>query len=291
MNANRKTSAGRRSPSRHSPSRRGVATLEFVLALPFLMFVFTGILSVTWATLWKTHVHSEVRNKAWKKRSASAGTQPLTLPALANPTAGIVGAESEDRFRVYRWFGGDKTAKSKNAVMAGSWDYREVPEFQGSRPHFGVLRRMASGGGLQGANVSGLRGMLQLLNMGINVDFADDASDASDDARDRAEQNRDRAERQLAGFRRELAAEQRRLDELESRREELEDRLDDLQDQRDPPPAPEGLEEDIAEVEDDINSVSSQINASRNRIREIQRALRRAENGLQQAEEMLDSLS
>ena len=285
MNTNPPTPHG---PGR--PPRRGTATFELVFAVPVLMIVFTGTISVSWAMMSKSRANTQVRHTAWKKRPAATGTQPLTLPIVANPTAGLVADDAEMDFRVYSWFGGEKTAISKNAVIAGTWDHEEVPEFQGSAPHLGVLRRMAGGGGLQGVNIGGLNAMLRLLSTAINTDFADNAMNAANDARGTAERNRAEAQRQLARARRELAAEEQRLQQLESRREQLEDRLNDLQDQRDPLPAPEGLEDEIDEVENDIREVSGQIDASMNRIREIREALRKAEHGLQQADEMLDSL-
>jgi len=124
-------------------TRRAMAPLEFVLSLPFLLAVMALVFSLGWAALKKSSVAVDARRQAWNARSAPPSSSPL-IYYMYPYTLGQVYQECHGRVDLLPSSFGSVTARSGNAVLAGSWDHTEVSGFAGSGPHFGVMRQMGS---------------------------------------------------------------------------------------------------------------------------------------------------
>ena len=74
-----------RKSSLSSSNRSGIATLEFVMALPLL---FVLMICILWEGFWligQAEVLVTSRNNAWKKRFDNAADAPLMFPVLDDP--------------------------------------------------------------------------------------------------------------------------------------------------------------------------------------------------------------
>src|SRR5215210_3487076 len=65
----------------HLPPRRGIATLEFVMALPVLLLLMVAITWLGFSVIGQTDVLITSRNKAWKRRFEDASKKPLVFSA------------------------------------------------------------------------------------------------------------------------------------------------------------------------------------------------------------------
>src|SRR5262249_10865948 len=92
-------------------SRRGIASLEFVLCLPFLLALAVAIFATSKAMLVKNGVAQQARYQAWKKRgdlAASSRSTPFRTDALG----GEISAEPSKQVRKMPVVGGPFTARS-----------------------------------------------------------------------------------------------------------------------------------------------------------------------------------
>jgi len=166
-----------------SSNRRGIASLEFVLSLPFILAVAVIIASVGLMGLRKSEVVIHSRYVSWERRTDYAQQQkdapppnpketggskltlaynksnPLGVADLTRPTAGEMLATGSNNERLARWLVEERppaanappssrffdvNAQSGCAVLMGTWDFHQVP-FAGDMPHYDVLGQMASG--------------------------------------------------------------------------------------------------------------------------------------------------
>ncbi|MDB5339237.1 MAG: hypothetical protein JWN70_4856 [Planctomycetaceae bacterium] len=130
--------------------RRGLATLEFVMSLPFLLAAFAVIIAVAMASIKKSEAAIAARNHAWEQRETGNGEQPFVLPG-----AGTDGQQNSDETQQFTLppppvsTGQTATAESKNQILTGSWSdplaemSKEEPDFV---PHFKPMGAMATQG-------------------------------------------------------------------------------------------------------------------------------------------------
>lgn len=141
-------------------SRAGVATLEFVLGLPFLMLVMAIIFAVAYTGVNKTKVVFQVRHQVWTMREDNHShtlqnykrikdTKPMQLTAGTSEKdmPGEISGTGATTWKTYSWLGGNKTATSNTVIITGTWDHKEITNFDSAGPHFSVLQRI---GGMQG---------------------------------------------------------------------------------------------------------------------------------------------
>ncbi|HMO84997.1 MAG TPA: pilus assembly protein [Lacipirellulaceae bacterium] len=156
-----------------SVSRRGIATIEFVLSLPILFILFAMILTLGMRHLDQAHVQQIVRRAAWEKRSqverSRTDSKPFALPVAGNALTGLAQAEAKRDLRVFPWLKGNRLSQTEGWVLAGSWDYAQVPEMNGGTPHLGALGRVVAGACTGAADLSGLPGLVGGLKVGSGM--------------------------------------------------------------------------------------------------------------------------
>ena len=180
----------------HRPNRNGMATLEFVLGFPFLLFIFAAIYSVSWAGVNRSKVIQRSRHEVWKMRDKSAehnleslnrnsDTKPLSIPIptktvkqALDPNIKTNGNEVErenmpgeiwgsslQNFRTYEWLGGDRRAQAFTGLIDGPWDHKEVDDLDGPLPHaFEVVHSMMGGLKPNGLGQDGASGITGIFN-------------------------------------------------------------------------------------------------------------------------------
>lgn len=217
--------------------RRGMAPLEFVLGIPFLLLLFTFIFSLGFAFLNKTTVSIEVRHAVWKTRDdpANWGDDALSVWTAIDPNSGAVEDERTKSARVANWLGGSLTVRSKAAVLTGTWDSRQVDVFEKEEPHLGVLEKMLGGSGAISQSIVTM--IHQLLKLGALP--GQDEIDAANEEKKTAEEERDK---QIKEMEEQIEKLKEELEKLKEERRELQDQYDDLKDQRD----------DLKEQQDDL---------------------------------------
>ncbi len=112
--------------------RRGMAPLEFVMALPILLLMMVGIVWLGFFVIGQTEVIIEARNKAWGKRFENDKQVPLMFPTalgdVKNPEyagdADYVTEEATTKVDVSPVFAMVPGPRSSHMILAGSWDYR-----------------------------------------------------------------------------------------------------------------------------------------------------------------------
>jgi hypothetical protein len=122
----------------HSPSNRsGVATLEFVMALPLL---FVLMICILWEGYWligQAEVIVTARNDTWKKRFDNLSDNPLSFPILPEHDIPILpkyvasadyahekASTTVDITPAFNLIPGPEAA---NHLLAGSWDFEAMP--------------------------------------------------------------------------------------------------------------------------------------------------------------------
>lgn len=159
--------------------RRGLATLELAMVLPFLVILAGILFSVARASLIRGEAILKARHQAWHNRyghgsggSLGGAGMASALGALTNTSAasGLQSGSGSKSARVQKlapanqFFSfGSITANASHEVFSGPWDHEAIP--YESQPRLGLDRRVfvyALGGGAGGMN--GLHGMLDFLN-------------------------------------------------------------------------------------------------------------------------------
>src|SRR5688572_31630552 len=123
----------RRSP----PARLGIATLEFVMALPFLLLLIVAITWLGFTVIGQTEVLVEARNKAWQQRFKNAADNPLSFPILPEhdlpilpkyvASADYVTEKVGKTVDVSPLFKGVASPNGSHTILAGAWDYEAMP--------------------------------------------------------------------------------------------------------------------------------------------------------------------
>jgi hypothetical protein len=101
--------------------RRGLASLEYAMALPLLLFLLAAILSTAYLGLGRMYAGVGARQQAWKDRENQRTGQPLFF---SPQDQALVVTKKKD---VKVFFVTSKIpTQSRLAVLGGSWDYRDV---------------------------------------------------------------------------------------------------------------------------------------------------------------------
>ena len=140
--------------STNSPSNRsGVATLEFVMALPLL---FVLMICILWEGFWligQAEVLVAARNDAWKKRFNNAADAPLMFPVLDDPVSlglyhankDYVTEKASTKVDITPAFNLIPGPESSHTILAGSWDFEAMP--LNKPPDFVLMGKAAIIGG------------------------------------------------------------------------------------------------------------------------------------------------
>src|SRR5262245_54950420 len=118
-------------------TRRGVATLEFVMALPLL---FVLMICILWEGFWligQAEVLVTARNDAWKKRFDNLADNPLSFPILPehdlpvlpkyNATADYANEKASTKVDITPAFNRIPGPEASHTILAGSWDFEAMP--------------------------------------------------------------------------------------------------------------------------------------------------------------------
>ena len=116
-------------------NRRGVATLEFVMALPLL---FVLMICILWEGHWligQAEVIVEARNNTWKKRFDNLADNPLSfpilpdynLPVLYHKDADYAHEKASTKVDITPAFNAIPGPEAANFLLAGSWDSQAMP--------------------------------------------------------------------------------------------------------------------------------------------------------------------
>jgi hypothetical protein len=129
--------------------RRGLASLEFTLALPIMLLFASAVLMVGRAGLARTAAAVSARRHSWDDRATLQSGDELNI--LWNAAAGSESARVDRSYKGWVGAGGaNPTATSKHTIFGGTWDHHGV-KFETNRglftPHLSVLGRMATFGG------------------------------------------------------------------------------------------------------------------------------------------------
>jgi hypothetical protein len=119
------------------------------MSLPVLVLMMCLLFTWYFSLLGRTEAAIKVRQQVWSERSGSGG-QALAATSLLNPMHGQIKKTMSKSVRGYGGLGGPRDVYSGNVVLAGYWDQRQVSEFNGHGPHFGVMGKMVDP---QGAKV------------------------------------------------------------------------------------------------------------------------------------------
>jgi hypothetical protein len=114
-----------------------VATLEFVMALPFLLLLMVAITWLGFSVIGQTEVLVQSRNKAWEKRFQNAANNPLCFPILPEHDLPIlpkyvaskdyVTERASQRVDVSAIFKALPGPEATHTILAGAWDYEAMP--------------------------------------------------------------------------------------------------------------------------------------------------------------------
>lgn len=288
----------KRSLQHKTSTRRGLATLEFVMSLPFLLFLAAMTASLGWAALKKADTTMTVRNAVWKMRSnpettdaalsSSTYKEVKPLEVASGWDQGRLYGEAENTFRVFWQRNNSRSAKSGTALLRGTWDYTDLDDFDSDGPHFSLLARLAgkdapilnSLGVLVGAGFGAAVGSSDEINA-VNQQMAD--TQAEQQAQEEEMQNTINElkeelrilEEELAALQAEYRALLDQQSDLVDRRDAAEDRLSDLKTKLanlDPDePVPPGLVEEIEKLEGDIEKLEEDIDKIKGKIDEKQK--------------------
>ncbi len=106
-----------------SSHRRGLATLETVMSLPFLLGAFALIIAVAMASIRKSEAAIAARNIAWQDRTSGKGEVPFEFSGISS--AGISPASAPPTHFTMPpppvSTGQEATAESRNQILDGSW--------------------------------------------------------------------------------------------------------------------------------------------------------------------------
>lgn len=117
-------------------ARRGVATLEFVMALPLL---FVLMICILWEGFWlvgQAEVLVTARNDAWKKRFDNLADNPLSFPIVPehdlpvlpkyNRAADYATETASTKVDITPAFNRIPGPEASHTILAGSWDYKAL---------------------------------------------------------------------------------------------------------------------------------------------------------------------
>lgn len=144
--------------------RKGIATLELVMCLPILLSLLALIIQVGASMGKQAEVIARARHDAWGKRFNQTTGEPLVFKA----GSGEVSATTTDNVAISPIFSAFPQLKSTDAVLAGSWDHRQITDMNkliNSERMGGALKNMP---GNLGAMIEGA--LADLAGLGQSAD-------------------------------------------------------------------------------------------------------------------------
>lgn len=152
--------------------RRGIASLELVMALPVILTLMVALLTLGSAGTAMTSATIEARNDAWRARSeVSADDTALKLSresttnTLVSRTASKQGVSISPRISL-------AAANPQHTVMGGSWDHRMLP--MDSPPHVELYARLGLDLASQFTDAEGAIDALKDLLTGAQMSQSED---------------------------------------------------------------------------------------------------------------------
>lgn len=108
--------------------RRGIATLEFAMALPILLLLMVGITWLGFSVIGQSEVLIEARNTTWKKRFENASDKPLYFPILPlyDQASDFVSQKASKTVNVSPIFKVIPGPEASHTILAGSWDHQAM---------------------------------------------------------------------------------------------------------------------------------------------------------------------
>ncbi len=122
-----------RDHSKHLPTnpatRAGIATLEFVMALPVLLLLMVAITWLGFSVIGQTEVLVQARNSTWKQRFKDASGKPLYFPVLTgfyDQKSDYVTEKASKKVEVSPIFNALPGPEGSHTILAGSWDFEAL---------------------------------------------------------------------------------------------------------------------------------------------------------------------
>ena len=108
-----------------------MATLEFAMALPFILLFMVGITWLAYSVIGQSEVLVQARNDSWRERFKNLSDRPLVFPfgidAVKNPLypedKDYVSKTVSKKVNISRIFDSAPGPKASVTVLAGSWDH------------------------------------------------------------------------------------------------------------------------------------------------------------------------
>jgi hypothetical protein len=125
--------------------RRGIASLEFVLVLPFLLALTAGLFILGMGAEHKGHSIVAARHDAWRNRAQAPPGRVLQLGA--DPLASKVQVVHQENYTPAFVIRTNFTAESRNGVVGNPWDSHAIPfaPAQGNfTPHLDPLSKIVA---------------------------------------------------------------------------------------------------------------------------------------------------
>jgi hypothetical protein len=255
--------------------RRGIATLEFALSLPVLLFLLAAILSTGLLGLGRVHVAIDAREAAWKERQQQRTSQPLFFSPNEEPL--VVPRTREVRVFPPYFAGKTVTAHSKLAVLGGSWDYREVDPGGQLVPTIAKMSASAGEGQAQDlgsilsalGNFGSLGSVSDTITNTVNqVSNAIAAAKATATANVKQEHDKIKAQLQQA---------QGQLTALQNKEKQVDQQIQQLQDALTKAMAIK----DQKQREQKVNNINQQLTAAQNNRNQDAKAITKAQQNVQ----------
>src|SRR5690348_11409707 len=116
------------------PIPRGIATLEFAMALPFILLLMVGITWLAFSVVGQAQVLVQARNDAWRDRFKNLADNPLMFPSGFGSARNPLYKEKNDyvsktvskKVNVSQVFDGVAGPSASVTVLAGSWDHNAM---------------------------------------------------------------------------------------------------------------------------------------------------------------------
>lgn len=271
-------------PSKRSPGRPGLATLEMALSLPFLAIMAAVLLMTGEAGTLRLQATVDARQQAWKQRHGASIGGSLSIQPSGDD---LIQAEATRTVKAPRALASlAGTAHSQHAVLGGSLDYHDVP-FD-SPPDFEFAlnitgKSLAEGfvAGLRNQFISGIVGGDGFLGQLGQMEFEGRAQ--LEEARRTLEQRRQELQakrreietglRQAEQQARNLTNQVRRLDEqLRKLRETDRSQAEKIKDNTQRKEALDKIDRQVKALEQERNGDENQLNAVQERLQKLQSA-------------------
>jgi hypothetical protein len=214
--------------------RRGLASVEYAMSLPILLFLFVTIISTGYVSIGRIRAGVDARAQAWKDRENQRTGKPLYFSPPGGENALVV-TKTRD-VKVSKLNGGKVTVRSTLAVNGGSWDWRDVDpaKFMDTTMTMIFSLPTSAVGDFQSV-LSQLGNISQTLG-GAAASMADGANQTNsqiDQMRQQAKQKNDQKRKELdqklSDAQQHLAAAQKTLKQDQDKQKALMDQLTEAQ--------------------------------------------------------------